>query len=608
MERFNQTQLKAITTTSRKTLVKAGAGSGKSTVLTARITYLLNQGVSAKSILAITFTRQACKDMKSKLIRMNRDQPEKADAVTVNTFHGFMYKVLKVSGIKEKVMIGDAAKENIMKHALKKHGCDDHFEPEEMLSRLSYLKNNGTSPWEVTPMNDEEANLLDVMKSFEELMVNKGLMDFDDLQSKCIEELRNNPSLLRRMLHRYEYLFIDEYQDVNFIQQQFISLFNDAIVYFTGDLRQAIYSFRGSSDRFIQEFNKSFPEATVLEMNENYRSTPKILSVANEISKELYNSPLIPTLSGGVPVRLIIMDDPMTEAKEIIKTLARVNEDDQRGHCILYRTHKAARYLLEELAFNTVPFQIKGNVDLPYFRKIPSILLSFLHLIVDSGDIQALLNVLPTLFISAKKAEPLLENNPESPIQYLVEKMDLNQGQRSNLETLSTLLSCVKDVEPKNAIEKIRKVFLDDYVIRSSGFLSKRSEAFMDELDEMCRVAVRFGSTVRFLSFVKFLKSNIEESDDDGVKLMSIHSAKGLEFDHVILIGAVEGILPHQNALEPSVEKNWSFSVCSEEAIKEERRLAYVAVTRARKSLAIYASRTDQGKQTEVSRFFRKLL
>lgn len=591
LDLLNKEQKEAVEFMDGPLLVIAGAGSGKTKVLTTRIANLVEKGVDPTNILAITFTNKAAKEMKERVINILGPV---AYETTISTFHSFGLRILKVNyallGYDKNFTILDSDDVlTIIKKILKDMNLDPKkYNPKAIRNKISSCKNElidskGFLKYVNTDFDDITQK---VFSKYEEKLKQNSSVDFDDLLILPIILFRSHPDVLRNYQELYKYILIDEYQDTNEAQYILVKMISAKYknICVVGDESQSIYSFRGSNYRNILNFEKDYKDAKVILLERNYRSTKKILDVANSIiknNKERKDKKLWTDNESGDNTVYHRALDEKDEAKYVTEKIEKLIDDgvSKKDIAVLYRTNAQSRNIEEALLHDNVPYKVVGSFYF-YNRKEIKDLISYLKLIYNHKDdisLSRIINV-PKRGIGPKTIE------------------NLNLKASSLGTSIFEVIDSGKELEFKKLIEEIEKesehlslTELVDFVLEKSGMkeelVSEKSleaDIRLENLEEFKSITKSFEENHGIVSLEDFLEeislvSDIEEhkKNDDVVTLMTVHSSKGLEFEYVFLIGMEESIFPHINSFD------------SASAIEEERRLCYVAVTRAKKKLWI---------------------
>ncbi|MCM3690181.1 ATP-dependent helicase [Neobacillus niacini] len=619
---LDKSQAAAVVETEGSLIVLAGAGSGKTRVLTARTAYMLNvKKIDPSTIMLVTFTSKAAGEMKNRLTtypQMNKGQINK---LVTGTFHSIFYRILVYhegsnwSG--ERLLKKEWQRDKILKEAGKEIDLSEKaFAYDLALQQIGFWKNSLLFPHEVKPLTDWEEKTAFLYKKYEEYKAHKGLFDFDDMLIGCYQLLSTNPSLLELYQNRFHYFLIDEFQDINKVQYELIKLLSGKHknVCAVGDDDQAIYSFRGSDPSYLLEFEKDFPYAKLVSLEQNYRSSHEIVSASNEMIMKnkgrRYKKMKAQFESGTSPVLFF----PFDEEEEATMIVTDIQEKIVQGakpsdFAIVYRTNAGSRAVFERLASSNLPFKIDLDSEAFYERRIVKSVLSFLKISLDEDDNQALADILPALFLSQTaikdiKAESILKDC--TYLEALSHLKTKHAFQEKKLKKAVQLIRSLKFASPSKSIETIEKDlgFLD--FLKKRGTESNQDKG-SDDLKDLKVAAKCFSSIQAFLSHTEHMSAmnkeikNLSKHFPDAISLSTIHRAKGLEYKHVYIIGAVDGSLPHDYALDSS--RNGDFA-----ALEEERRLFYVAMTRAKQELLISVPQNRRGKKANSTRFLTPLM
>lgn len=615
LENLNKEQLEAVKYIDGPLLVLAGAGSGKTKVLTTRVAYLIDEiGVDPTSILAITFTNKAAKEMKERIVKMLGSI---AYQIQISTFHSFGLTILKEYykelGYDKNFTILDSEDSlTVVKKILKDMDKDPKiFNPKNIRNRISSAKNELMDPNEFSKFSNNEIDevVVSVYRKYQEKLEINNSLDFDDLLMLPILLFRKYPDILKKFQDKYRYILIDEYQDTNEAQYLLTKMISAKYknICVVGDNDQAIYSFRGSDYKNILNFEKDYKDAKVIMLERNYRSTKQILDVANNVIKNnklRKDKNLWTDNSNGDKVvyhRALNEQDEAFYVKSKIEELRKT--ESLSNMAVLYRTNAQSRNMEEALLRDNIPYKVVGSIYF-YKRKEIKDLLSYLNVIYNSHDDISLLRVInvPKRGIGAKTVENL--------------ELQANLLGQSVYDTIDS----GKELEFKKIIEDIKEnqdnlslTELVDYILEKSGIKAEleqegtlESDIRLENLEEFKTITKNFEEEKGIVSLEEFLGelslvSDVEEykNNTDVVTLMTVHSAKGLEFDNVFMIGMEEGIFPHNNSLDDYNQ------------LEEERRLCYVAITRAKKRLWIINAkrRTIYGMDNAnpVSRFIKEI-
>lgn len=596
LNNLNEKQLEAVKINEGPALVIAGAGSGKTRVLTTRIAYLVNDlDVNPKNILAITFTNKAAAEMKERVVSLLGNVGAQ---IQISTFHSFGLSIIKENlkelNLSSNFTILDSDDSLlIIKKIMKDYDIDiKEYNPKTIKNRISSAKNGMLSPSDLEKFNVSEMDekTVFVYEKYDEKLHNNNSLDFDDLLLFPIKLFKKNKDILEKYQDRFKYILIDEYQDTNEVQYEFTKLLSkkNKNIYVVGDESQSIYSFRGSNYRNILNFEKDYPNAKTILLEQNYRSTKYILNAANDIiknNKQKKEKNLWTLNQEGEKIKIKRCADEVDEAfyvvneiKELLKSGESLND-----MVVLYRTNAQSRTIEEALLKNSIPYKIVGSFHF-YNRKEIKDLISYLKLIYNFKDDVSLMRIInsPKRGIGEKTVENLrisaLENSLS--IYEVIEK-----GKELEFKNLIEYL--------KNESDKLSLTELVDLVLEKSGIKKElktentpEAEARLENLEEFKSITRSYEEKFGIISLGEFLEqvslvSDISEYNDQTelVTLMTVHAAKGLEYKYVFVIGMEEGIFPHNNAFFDNSD------------LEEERRLCYVAVTRAKERLYLISTK-----------------
>ena len=616
LDNLNDMQKKAVLKTDGPLLVLAGAGSGKTKVLTTKIAYLIiEKNVDPSNILAITFTNKAAKEMKDRVINMLGPS---GYLIQISTFHSFGLTIMKENyehlGYDKNFTILDSDDSlTIIKKILKDMNLDvKQYNPRAIRNQISGAKNNLLSPndYEKYANTDFEKKVLDIYKKYQTKLYSNNSLDFDDLLMLPLVLFEKKPDILKNYQEKYKYILIDEYQDTN--EAQYILAKKISAKYknicVVGDENQSIYSFRGSNYKNILNFEKDYKNSEVILLEENYRSTQNILNAANNIIKnntQRKDKKLWTGNNEGTKIKYKRLFNEKEEATFISDEINNLLKKDVKENeiAILYRTNAQSRTLEESLLKNNIPYKVVGSFYF-YNRKEIKDLISYLKLIYNPKDDISLTRIInvPKRGIGTKTLSNL---GDKAYIQNKSLFDTIDSGKEFIFK--QTINNIIKKSESLSLTELI------DLILNESGIkeelLSEKTveaEIRLENLEEFKSITKSFEENRGIVSLSEFLEeislvADVEEhkNNKDVVTLMTIHASKGLEFDYVFLAGVEEGIMPHSN----------SFISLSD--IEEERRLCYVAVTRAKKTLYLLNAKKrmlfGNENYNPVSRFINEI-
>ena len=608
LDQLNTVQREAVTCTEGASLIVAGAGSGKTRVLTYRIAYLLQQGVPASRIMALTFTNKAAREMKERIQRLV--DANDARYLMMGTFHHVCTRLLRPNadklGFTRDFTIYDTTdSKSVIKAICKERGLDEKiYKPGAVQSRISMLKNNGVSPAQYGAnqqllREDREVRMYELATVYEQYQVRlraANAMDFDDLLINTLVLMRTFPEVRTQIQEQFQYILVDEYQDTNYIQFLLVKTLaepqNNICV--VGDDAQSIYSFRGADIRNILNFRQQYPDAQLFKLERNYRSTQTIVNAANslihknihQIEKTVYSEK-----EAGQPLHLQPYMDDRTEALGVATSIQKQKHKGYDSFAVLYRTNAQSRVIENELRKLNIPYRIYGGTSF-YQRKEIKDVLGYLRLAVNPRDNEALLRIyaFPGRGIGETTMKKVSLNAIEHHKSYLdVMRRPEDTGLDVNAGTIKKLRSFAQYIDGlSEQSETLDAYAFTEMVLRTSGVMTAlaldRSQEGIDraqnvqELLNAIRefVEQRVNEGVDFTPITDFLSEVSLQTDQDEnltdtserVTLMTVHAAKGLEFPVVFIVGLEVNLFPSQFAVKPS-------------EVEEERRLLYVAITRA---------------------------
>ncbi len=624
LDGLNEQQREAVTHGDGPLLVIAGAGSGKTRVLTYRIAHLLaSKRALPSQILAVTFTNKAAAEVKE---RLRVIVGPIADALWVGTFHSTCVQILRrhadLLGYKRHFAIFDTSDQlAAVKQAMKELNVDTrNFEPRAVLSGISAAKNElvGWAEYQERAGDFWERTVGRIYERYQALLEASSAMDFDDLIGKTVELFRGHPEVLREYQERFRYVLVDEYQDTNRAQYVLVNLLCSAHrnLCVVGDADQSIYRFRGADIRNILDFERDYPEAKVVKLERNYRSTKRILEAANAVIENNLNRPkkrLYTENPEGEKIFFYRAGDEREEAAFVADEVERLRREEGFSYqqlAILYRTHAQSRTFEEEFIRRGTPYRIVSGLRF-YERKEVKDLLAYLRLIANRDDALSLRRIInvPRRGIgdaTLARIEEFAAGEGISLFEAMRRVREVEAVSSAYAKRVEEFVELIEELAA--AADELSLTALVERVLNDSGYIreleeerSVESEARIENLREFLSVAKQFeaemeSSLAAFLDHVALI-SDADTYDEgaDQVTLMTLHAAKGLEFPVVFLVGMEDGVFPHSRALfEPG-------------ELEEERRLCYVGMTRAMQRLYLTCSRQrtlfGQTNANQVSRF-----
>ena len=645
LEELNEVQRAAVLSTEGPNMIIAGAGSGKTRVLTYKIAYLIYKGVDPFNIMSLTFTNKAAREMRERI--ENLIGSTEARNVWMGTFHSIFSRILRMEadklGYPSNFTIYDTDdSKSIIKKILKEQQLDDKvYKPNQVLGRISSAKNNLIS--HIAYNNNQELLAADnesakpkiglIYGLYQERLRKANAMDFDDLLFNTNVLLRDFPEVLLKYQKRFKYFLVDEYQDTNYSQYLIVKRLAARTENLTvvGDDAQSIYAFRGANIQNILNMEKDYPDLKMFKLEQNYRSTQNIVQLANSIIKKnkgQIKKDVWTSNTDGNKVRLISTNSDNEEGNNVARTIFEIKNEEKaqdKDFAILYRTNAQSRAMEEALRRMNIPYRIYGGLSF-YSRKEIKDILAYYRLVVNPNDEEALMRVInyPKRGIGKTSIEKLqvLAHQNNLSLWGLIEQIHkVNNFPKATAGKIADFVTMIKsftaELHKKNAFE------LADHIAKSSGIYRELSAAKDDDegvmrfenMEELLNGIKDFSETesdevdadnsIRTLDEFMLDIALLTDADDknkeesNAVTLMTIHAAKGLEFPYVFIVGLEENLFPSMMSLNSRAD------------IEEERRLFYVAITRAEKRLFLsYAqSRYKWGNLqfTEPSRFISEL-
>ena len=627
--RMNPEQYRAVTTTDGPLLVLAGAGSGKTRVLTRRIAHLLHVGVDPTQILAVTFTNKAAAEMRERVTELVGEAGEK---VWVSTFHSSCARILRtdieaLGWTRRFTIYDDDDQIRMIKEIITSHGFDTtRVQPKAMLSRIDGFKSQLMEPDDVVKSRRSHVGdpVIAVWQDYEEALKASDAIDFNDLIGRTVQLFTEHEEVLSKWREHFNYVLVDEYQDTNRAQYQLLRMLADQHrnLMVVGDDDQSIYGFRGADISNILNFQQDYPEAEVVRLEQNYRSTGHILALANAVvshNPDRLEKKLWTQAEHGVKVQIIVRPTVQEEASRVADAVLRLRQLDHLWDdiAIIYRTNAIARPFEAALARRGVPYKVVGGRKFYERREIRDIL-AYLRVIVNPADDAAVLRIInvPTRGVGAKTLAKLRADAGKRGQPILVTARTFGSGRskgEKGIAAFAKLMSELTELAREASIPEL----LDEVLERSGyrqmlqsdhnaeGEITREAKGRLENLELLAQEshsADPGGSGVgpmealtAWLDRISLTADTDALPDGGQVTLMTVHSSKGLEFPVVFVVQMNEGIFPHERSIETGLE--------------EERRLAYVAFTRAMKRLVVTRSLVQgkpgggSGRNATVSRF-----
>ena len=616
---LNPEQYDAVMTTDGAILIIAGAGSGKTRVITFRIAHMLDIGIPQSQILALTFTNKAAREMETRIKELTG---KKLQNLTISTFHAFGVRILRQDidklGWRDNFSIYDETDRNSL---IKETGRELHYSPDALdIYKIGILFSDiktGRKHW-----NAENEIYRQLYEGYQEGLRLFNAVDFDDLITLPIKLFRENPDVLSRYRERYKYIMVDEFQDTSHQQYELMRLLADKNVAVVGDDDQSIYSWRGADYQNIINFEKDFPGMKEIRLEQNYRSTETILAAANGVISHNTNRKDKTLWSGngsGKPIEIYMPENETAEAQFIVESIRTICVQEKRKYddfCILMRANTQSRPLEEEFLQENIPYEMSGGTSFFQRKEIKDII-SYLRVIANHDDDVNLLRIIntPRRGIGRATIERLNEvaNGLEMSLWEAInavleaseEESKLAENTREDLRTFVTLIENNKTMLSGRGLAKkvralVEEIRYFDHLItenpkseKAARFKYLNIESLINSMEQWeNNPDTEDASLYSYLNRITLLsRDDMDDEENNGkVNLMTIHASKGLEFPVVFIAGAEEGLIPHQRAVDEG----------GDAAVEEERRLFYVAITRARDKLLISSCQNRRRMQSTV--------
>lgn len=599
---FSKAQTQAIMHKDGPMMVLAGPGSGKTTVITHRVQYLTKEyGIDPGDILVITFTRAAAEEMRERYEALTGG----GSRVTFGTFHSIFFRILKLA---YRYTADNIVREEQQMQFVRELAQAGGLEPEDenefaasILSEISSVKGERIALEHYYSKNCPDAVFRQLYAGYEEKMRRAGLIDFDDMMVLCLELFTERKDILSAWQRRYRYILIDEFQDINRLQYEIVRMLAkpEDNLFIVGDDDQSIYRFRGAKPEIMLGFERDYPGAGRILLDVNYRSTEEIVAPALRLigeNQKRFSKAIHTTGRHGKNVITKLWQDPGEENLAIAREIQLYLQSGVRPGdiAVLYRTNAGPRFLMEKLMEYNLPFRTRDTVPNLYEHWISRNILTYIRIAMGSRAREDILQVInrPKRYISR-------EAMPDETVSF--EKMKAFYAEKDwiaeRIESLEGDLRAIARMSPLAAVNYIRQgMGYDEYLIEYATFRRMRPEELLETADELKESAAGFKTFDEWFAHIEAYKEELlrqaaqRRTETDAITLATMHSAKGLEFPIVYILDANEGITPHSRAM-------------LDEDMEEERRLFYVAMTRAKTRLHVYAVRERYHKKAEVSRF-----
>lgn len=605
---LNSAQIEAIAHKDGPCQVLSGPGSGKTTVITKRIECLIEKyKVKPEEILVITFSQTAAKEMKERFCAIRNG---KASQVHFGTFHGVYFGILKWAyHLKTEQIFSEEQKYQLLQQVfeqLKIETDDEQDFLQEISWEIGNVKNNCFSLADYEPVHCEKSLFVKIYETYEAKRQKYRKIDFDDMLTLTLELFQKRSDILKLWQEKFHYILIDEFQDINQVQYDVIRLLampqNNLFV--VGDDDQSIYGFRGSCPNIMLDFCKDYPDAKQIILNQNYRSTKSIVNGANRVishNQNRYQKEIVTDNEQGADIWVQEVLDTAQESQFVVKKLQKLINQGVKAKeiAVLYRTNTAARMLVEACLEYDIPFVMKDKCTSLYNHFIAKDMIAYMRMALGDITRKDFLEVMnrPNRYISRECIDDEMVFFEKLKLYY-----DEKEWMVERIEQLEIDLQVIKKCAPYAAIQYIRKhVGYDNFLFEYARKRNMKPEKLFEVLEDILESTKAYSSLESWMKHVEEYKYNYEkqqakiQNKKQGVSLMTMHSSKGLEFHSVFIVGANEDVIPYKRAQ-------------TEKEIEEERRLFYVAMTRAKKQLYISYVKDRNGKSMEESRFVRELM
>lgn len=610
---LNSNQKNAVMHIDGPCMVLAGPGSGKTRVITYRIVNMvLNNNINPKNILAISFTKASSTEMKNRALSLSHDV--RLNKVSYGTFHSVFFRILRFFEKYELDCILDEKNKKFAIRGILKNLNIENAEDDDtilnVINEISYVKNELMDKLDFNPEILSKDEFIKAYNMYEDYKESIKKIDFDDMLIKTYHLLRNNKRVLERVRNAYRYILVDEFQDINKVQFEVIKLIASPNnnIFVVGDEDQSIYGFRGSRPDFLLEFERYFENSKKYVLDINYRSKQGITDTANKLiqfNENRYEKVIKCDREENGSVNYIKTEDSEEEAKFIARDIIKKCEDNCVNYddfAVIYRTNIQSRALVDVFMDMHIPFVVRDSIVTIYDHWVAKDLLAYLRLGIDTTLSEDWIRIINKPFRYISKDSIKLASEDRDFIGALINKGGLHPKQVKTLNDLEIDLSYLKTLSPKNAISYIRtSLDYDRYVLDYCSNRKIKPNGLIEILNELESSSSNFKTINEYLDHIEKVKSEIVENrnnkNSEGVIFTTMHSAKGLEFPYVYIIGVNEGTIPHEKSYDIEDEEK------RKSAIEEERRLFYVGITRAQDELHISSPKTKYGKKVFVSRF-----
>lgn len=594
-------------------MVLAGPGTGKTTIITSRICNLIKRKIAApENILVVTFSRAAANEMKERFEKLAGEA--KARDVCFGTFHSIFYKLLRqYRGYKLENLMDESQKFSLIRTILRKLDADfaeDEEKLKDIIREIDYITNTMTDVNDYKPSSCDSKLLKRIAREYGEAKQRSGKYDYDDILNDSYYLLKNNPGILKEVRDRYKFILVDEFQDINILQYEAIRLIAEPEnnIFVVGDDDQSIYGFRGAAPDILINFEQVYKNCRRIFLRTNYRTTKNILlsalSVINCNTKR-YKKNLETVKSTGTFPAVLETEDFDDEARIIASRIEKMHGGGSpySGIAVIYRTNLQSRAVIDAFMDSNIPFITLDGIASIYNHWIFKDVLAYLKLAQGIDTERELMRIMnkPKRYISRDSLETA--NRIEgSFLDNLTAYCGLNNLQINAVNELKSDIARLSGMNPNNAVKYIRNVIgYDEYLREYAAIKRINAKGLFETIEEIQSSAKNIDNIARYLMHIDEINEKVEEKNfnnfnGDHVKLLTMHRAKGLEFDTVFICGGVEGLTPY---IKNDTPEDTDF--------EEERRLFYVAMTRAKRELYIISPKKRYGKQTKPSRFISEI-
>mgnify|MGYP000918563681 FL=1 len=619
MVKLNKNQAKAVAHIDGPCMVLAGPGSGKTRIISQRIvSMVLDHGIPPTRILAISFTKASSLEMKKRTLAYGKD--DRLNKVSFGTFHSSFFRILRrYAGVSLEDLLLDLDRFKLVRSILKYLKISNYNDDDvlDLLNEISLVKNELVDYRDYDSQSFEQEIFQKAYRLYEDEKKRHGKIDFDDMLIQAYDLLNNDPAILSIVRQVFKYILIDEFQDINRVQFELIRLIagQENNLFVVGDEDQSIYGFRGARPDFMLEFDQYFPSARHILLDTNYRSSKDIVDLSlGLIKKNKKRHPKDLKAFSKDPARISYIypkdtdDEARLVADQIFDRVGSQKGADYGDFAVIYRTNRQARAFVDAFMDKRIPFILKDAPKTIYDHWVSLDIIAYLRIAMEigsGGDWARVINK-PFRYISKKslaKAEASMDF-----LDCLLNDEDIKDFQKKNLEDLYIDLNYVRGLSPKYGISYIRTTLdYDRYILDYCHERRIKSQQIVEILDELEAAAGPYRTILDFFKHIDHVREEVKKnadktagsslatSADKGVVLTTMHSSKGLEFDNVYIVGVNEGIVPYQLGDDSKLD------------IEEERRLLYVAITRAKRFLVISSPLKRFGKKIGQSQFLKEL-